>query len=317
MKMRLLALPLAATLAFSVTGCQNVVQPSKTTTAFYDNQVSATLKISDSVNTVAKAIAPDSAEVQKRVEAIEAENKRLREDIARTRSEADRMNEDLKRKVGDVALDVGKVVVEAGKVASAVAGAGPLAGTITEFIGGVVKDKVSQAKRETAEDTNQAIAKAKEALRAELSQSIKLTEAQQVQFKEEIARLGREKGLSPAEIAKLQETDLSTLLVTGGSAGSLALLALLRTLGGSRAEPKIKELAVATDSQAKKIEASAGELDELWEQVKALEAKLAVTEKDLDRCARGAVKGDVSECSATVADLSRRLGRLESRDSAA
>ncbi len=286
------------------TGCQSVIEPSKTTTEFQKDTVVGLTGISKSVNNVATAIAPDSTAVQKRVKELEAESAQLREAMSRAKAEADRKNEELKEKIKDGLVDA---AAEATRIAGALTGTGVLGDKLATLISRDVAPALEAAKKVQQNlDATRAEIAAKEAQQKKdigqaLTEFAKLSSEQKNAAREELIKLAQEKGIKGAEGMTTDQ-----LIAALGAAG-IGLAGLLRTFGPSRGAKEVGQVVTTQGEQEKQIKTASKNVDDLWTDIATLDKKVGVLEQRADDCDCPTLHTGLAKLTGTLDDHERRL----------
>lgn len=312
---------IAVALNLGLAGCQNLVEPSKTTTAFYDNQVKATVGISNSVGSLEKSVTKDPVATDRRVTELETKLQATVSEMDQVRRDADTKNEraiaaakDAAVKAADVVSALGGGGVYGGLVTSLFNGRAPSHDELKKSVDAVLAEAQKQVAALKADvETKTEIAKQQssakeEQLKRDLEAARKefavLSEQQQAAARAELVRIAKDKGIAGAEGMTTEQ-----LLVALGGAG-LGLAGLLRTFGKSRNASEVEQMATTQDAHAEKINTAASEVDQLWDGVKQIEQKIAVLEHQSEACDCHSVKSDVIKIFSALDDHQRRLGKL-------
>lgn len=292
----------------SFTGCQSVIEPSKTTTAFYKANVDAINGVSKAAGTIATAVAPDSPEVQKRVKELAAENAIIREDLARATDAADRKNQEIAEKLKD---GLQTAAAESVRIAGALSGTGPLGDKLANFIAKDVTPALELGKKvqQNLDTAKTELAEKAERQKKDLEQAIKefavLNTKEQAAARAELVKLADAKGVKGAEGMSTEQL-LAALATAGVSVAGLA-----RTFGRSRSAEAVGELATAQDGHAAKLAETSTGVENLWDDVKALQAKIAVVDERTAGLPELRVK-DIAHAT-TLDDHERRLDAIEAK----
>ncbi len=134
-----------------------------------------------------------------------------------------------------------------------------------------------------------------------------LSDQQKVVAREDLVKLAKEKGVIGAEKMSTEE-----LLAALGAAG-VGLAGLLRTFGRSRNASQVDQLAATHGDQARKIEQTNGEVDELWTDLKKLDQRLAVIERGAAECNCRELNSEIAKLVVARGDHERRIGVIEAK----
>ncbi|MEY2881515.1 MAG: hypothetical protein RLZZ15_3895, partial [Verrucomicrobiota bacterium] len=102
-------------------------------------------------------------------------------------------------------------------------------------------------------------------------------------------------------------------LMAALSAAGVGLAGLLRTFGKSRSADEVAQLGTTQEDHAVKIDKSAHDVDQLWDDVKKLDQKVTLLEHRADACDCPTISTDVAKLSSASTDHERRLGAVETK----
>lgn len=285
----LLAIPTIG-LLLATTSCRNLIEPSVGTEKLSVAQTNAIESINASINSLELATSKDAMESRRRIAELEKQGERRRSELVAARQEIDRRGRQLTGLLTEVgkaatllgvpgASSVTQLVGELQKRMSANEVAAAQAKTKADA---VTETATTAAKAEAERASRTEVA----ALRAELEKQIQagtglieqnkdlvtsfvessrneLTNNKQAEaeFRRELKELATQFGVSKAEVEKLDASSVNQLLgliAGGGGAGIAALLALLRTMGKSRASNEVEQLRRQLEKVADEAKAGQG-----------------------------------------------------------
>lgn len=233
-----------------LTGCQSVIQPPKTTVELAKEQITAINGVSGSIHSLEQGVTKDPEATAQRIAALEQKIAQGEARLAAIVEEANSKNQKLKEKIGDITGDVTQI-------AAAFSGLGPIVPGLLTATTAALRERVEKVDDRLKETVQKEVTGLRDEVAKKVGEQIRLNETQMAQYRAEIVAAAKERGLSEAEIAKLQgmsDAELLGLLGGGGGLAGLALTALLRTYGKSRSQ---------------------GEIDQLWDKIDEVKDKVA------------------------------------------
>jgi hypothetical protein len=260
-------------------------------------------------------------------------------EIAKIKSDLDAQKKEFQNFVTGALAVVGEVateVVPGGTTAAKVLGLLNTKVKAAQTGADDAKKDGDAAKKEAAAAVTAATADAQKqlaALKAELESKAKLLEQQAAAKEEqtkrdldfvrkEFASLSvQQQAVARAEMIKLAEEkgikgarDMTTeQLIAALSAAGVGLAGLLRTFGKSRNASEVEQLATTQEDHSDKIDKAAHGVDQLWDDVKKLDQKVAVLEHKADACDCPTLAGDLTKLSRVATDHERRLDAVETK----
>jgi len=283
-RISLLAYPALLAL-FATTSCRNLIEPSVGEESLSVAQTKAIEGINASIHSLELATSKDAIESRRRIAELEKQGERRRNELVEAQKEIVRRGKQLT----NLLTDVGKAASALGVPGAAPVT--ELIGEISSRMS-ANSEKATEAKAKAESATNtatiaaEAEAKASsrreiEALRPELEKLITAGSATieknkervtefvdnaktelrdnkqlEAQFRRELTELAAQFGASKEEVQKLEGASVNQLLglITGGGGlGIAALLALLRTMGKSRASGEVDKLRAQLEGMAANV----------------------------------------------------------------
>ena len=244
MKRLIIPIPLACLL---LVGCRNLIEPSKGRTDLDTQQIKTTEGISKSIQSLELSVTKNEEESKKRIDGLEKEGAARAEQLKQINAEIDAKGKRLEEIVNGIMNTTATAFggSAGGSLATSIASKlmGKEAATDIAGLRGDVA-KLDTKNAETKKEFTDKLADNQKEIVALKEQLLK-SPADQDRFRAEFLKVAKENGISPTEVAKLESSStnqLMGLLGSGGILGALALQALRRTYGKSRASEDVDKL---------------------------------------------------------------------------
>lgn len=221
----------------TLTGCQSLIEPPRTTVELAREQINATHEISGAINSLEKGVTNDPEASARRIAAIEARIAKSEARVDAVAEEANTRNEKIKEKVIAVTGDVAQV-------ASAFSGLS-IAPGLVKSVTDVLHNRVDTVDDRFKRSLKAEVTGLQDDIARKIGDQVKLNESQMAQYRAEVLAAAKAQGLSKEDVAKLEgmsDSELLGLLGGGGGLAGLSLAALLRTFGKSRSQDDINQL---------------------------------------------------------------------------